>query len=87
MSEYAEGCHFPLPWGVESWDDDRFEEERLRSLERSIAELPDDPEELARLVEQRYLLELLAWDNCPEWVALRRALSARSAIAPTGGKS
>ena len=56
---------------------DEYETERLRSLNARIAELPKDPAVLVRLLEQRHLLELLAWDNCPEWVALRQALAAQ----------
>lgn len=48
-----------------------------RSLEARIAELPTDLEALAEIIERRHLLELLAWDNCAEWVALRRAIASR----------
>lgn len=55
-----------------------FDAEIQRTLEARVAELPKDPAVLVKLVEQRHLLELLAWDNCPEWVALRRALGVKN---------
>lgn len=54
-----------------------FTAERLREIEARVAELPNDPAVLVRLIEQRHTLEFLAWDNCPEWVALKRAISAQ----------
>lgn len=55
---------------------DDYEAARLRSLEERIAELPKDPATLLKMLEQRHLLELLAWENCAEWVALRRAVTS-----------
>jgi hypothetical protein len=58
---------------------DSYEAARLRSLDARVAELPKEPAVLLKLLEQRYLLENLAWDNCPEFVALQSVL--RSAVA------
>lgn len=51
-----------------------------RSLEACIATLPTDPSVLLRLLEYRHSLELLAWDNCAEFVALKRALPDAQAV-------
>lgn len=56
--------------------DENFEVRIQQRLEERIAELPTDPAVLLRLLEQRHLLELLAWEACPEFVALKRAITA-----------
>lgn len=56
--------------------DDDFETGMRRRLEERIAELPTNPAVLLALLEQRHLLELSAWEACPEFVALKRAFAS-----------
>ena len=60
-----------------------FEAGMARRLEERIAELPTDPAVLLRMLAGRHLLELSAWEACPEFVALQRAL-ARPSQRSTG---
>jgi hypothetical protein len=62
-----------------------FNEHLRHWLEERIAELPTDPAALMQALESRCSLELSAWDRCPEWVALKRAISAPSSSEPLDG--